>query len=1026
MSDIAVIAQPGFEPFNERHLSARAGSTLAEMIALAMPGATLQQLGRAVVTLVTERGEWVVDRINWYRVFPRPGTMVRVRAVVGGGNVLRSVLSIAVLAAATIFLGPAGAIAGGVAGALGISAAAASAGLIAVASTAGALLINALVPLDKKDDSQPEQRYTINGTRNMANPWGPIPEVLGTMRVYPPLLTGQYSEPVGDDVFLRAGFLCGRNGHIFGDWRLGETALTPTDGTRTFGGVEIELKTGWDTDTPLTLVEECVFEDTFNIVLKAVDDPTIRRTATKTDAVSVDLAFNSGLVAVDADDGDKHALLVQVDIRYRKIDEEGGPPGSWTDPGSMVVIEQKNEPFRRSMRWELPEPGLYDIRLQRITVDQDGNDGVYDEVNWATLRSIRHQYPVDYPEPLALVALRIKASKQLSGIIDEFNLMVGKVIPDWDPIAEEWVDIPTVDDEPYATSNPASIYRYLLTGSDTALARSTDELDLEAIQEWHEWCEEKGLTYNRFHDFDQPMRETLAQVCAAGRAAPTQAGGKWSVVIDRPQTIIRGHITQRNAWGFSGEMSYRKLPDAFRVRFQDENDNYRAREIIVVRPGFVGEPELFEQIEFPGYTSYALNYREARRRFAELELRAETFYCSQDFEHLFAPRGSLVMYAHPVLSSIMRSGRVKEVGTMTDGSDRTYVVLDERVIMVDGQDYACRFRHSDGTSSLFSVDTVAGETDTLYLGALLDGVDALPEVDDEGNGDLAMFGLEGSESIECIVKAIEPMKNLAARLTLVRHAPTIESIADDGEIPTDTPEPTDPPWVARDPAVPEIYSVRSGPDELILDEPGAQLVVYVRQGEGSVPVHHYVVTAQRGAETPIDITAPVSSGRAIFDDFDVGDSISITATAVSAYSLESDPTDPVVHVIKARTDLPADIATLSFLELVDGTRHYAWTLDPAATAAQVARIAGYVIKAAPGTGLAWGDLDRINEAQPTASPLESVYPVTSGAHTIGVASIDYRGRICANPALIDVTMGLSPAAMRGGFDLTKPTNLIYF
>lgn len=1004
---IAVASRLRFDPNDARVEFVAEGGTLAEIIAAQVTGATRDQIARLRVTLVTAKGEWLIPRENWRLVTPKAGATVRIMAVVAGGNVLRSVLSIAVLAAATIFLAPASGVAIGLAGALGITAQAASAIAIGVATAVSAVAINALLPSGQQNQDKPEDRYSINGTRNQVNPWGPIPDLLGRMRITPPHGTGQYSEVVGDDIYLRAALLIGRGGIEMSDWRLGETAITPLDGSRTFGGVEIENKAGWDTDTPLTLVEECVFEDAYNVALKSIEDPTVRRTASRCDAVSIDVSFNA-LVATDEDDGDKHALLVEISVGYRKLDDEGGPPGSWLDAGSMVIVEQKEEPFRRSKRIEFDEPGTYEVRLQRVTPDQDWNDSVVDEATWAVMRSIRHEYPFQYEaDNLALFGIRIKASKQLSGTINELNLIGEKHILDWDAGTEAWVL--------RATSNPASIYRYVLQGKSTARARSDAELDLDAIQEWHEWCEEKGLTYNRYHDFDQGTRETLAQIAAAGRATVSQAGGKWSVVIDRPQTVLMGHITQRNASSFSGEMSYRTIPDAFRVRFLDENDDWRPREIVVERPGLVGEPQLYEQIEFPGYTTYALNYRAALRSFAELELRPETFWCTQDFEQLFAPRGGIVLYQHAILSDASASARVKEIGTLDDGSARTYVVLDDLVTMVDGSDYVIRFRYEDGSFSLYQVETEAGETDTLYLGSLLDGEVAVP-----GLGDLAMFGLEDSESIECIIKAIEPMKNFAARLTLQRHAPEIEALADGGEIPTETPEPSDPPWAARTPAEPEIYRISSGPDELDLDAGTSPVMVYVRNG-GSVPVNRYVVSAQRGMETPVEVTVSASSGRALFDDeFEPGDVLSLTAVAVTAYDLESDPSDPISYTVKARTDLPADIASLSFLELADGTRHYAWTLDPAATDRQRSRIAGYVIKAAPGSGLAWGDLDRINEALAAASPLDSPYPLTSGGHTIGVASIDYRGRICANPKLIDVTMGASSASRRGRLDASNP------
>jgi hypothetical protein len=83
-------------------------------------------------------------------------------------------------------------------------------------------------------------------------------------------------------------------------------------------------------------------------------------------------------------------------------------------------------------------------------------------------------------------------------------------------------------------------------------------------------------------------------------------------------------------------------------------------------------------------------------------------------------------------------------------------------------------------------------------------------------GDLVMFGLSGSETIQCIVAKIEPAKELSARLYLVDYAPDVFQ-ADQG---------TPPPFaygVTEQIPVPVIESVRSDDSALTTDIDGSKI-----------------------------------------------------------------------------------------------------------------------------------------------------------------------------------------------------------
>ncbi|SHG80171.1 hypothetical protein SAMN02745157_4869, partial [Kaistia soli DSM 19436] len=167
-----------------------------------------------------------------------------------------------------------------------------------------------------------------------------------------------------------------------------------------------------------------------------------------------------------------------------------------------------------------------------------------------------------------------------------------------------------------------------------------------------------------------------------------------------------------------------------------------------------------------------------------------------------------------------------------------------------------------------------------------------------------------------------------------------------------------PPWAARAPGAPVIVAVQSGSASVAIDSGSAPtpLLVRLRPGPGSVPVHHYVVTATPAGGAPIEVTVPAASARAQFNDIAAGTEVAITAVAVNAYCVESDPVDQSGVIVQVRDDLPANPFNLRYTGLVGGVRRYTWDADPASTAAQLNRISQFVMRSRPGSGWSWADL----------------------------------------------------------------------
>lgn len=953
---MSVMVLDRLDPGERREMVAPLGATIGEIVAAALPGAADFERARVLI------GGHVIGRAIWHRVRPKPGAQVIIRVVPGNSGLLRSVLTIAVVIAAAAISG------GLLAPALGTAFAGGSlgAGLAATGTlVVGSLLINALVPTrqDTTSSTADSPTYSISGLRNTLNPDGPVPRLLGRMRIAPIYAAVPYTETIGDDRYVVASFLFGYGPLVLSDFRIGTTPISQ------FSGVEIEVRGGYPGDAQLSLYPQQVLEESLSINLTYTAGEVVRTTAADCTEASIDLTFAQGLMAI-LSTGTK----VPAGVDFEICDRPSGT-SDWRLVATINVTANTQQPLVRSHRWGFPARGQYEVRLRRLTIDFDALTAIQasGRSDWTALRSFRPEYPIAFGKPLALVAVRIRATDQLNGMLDNFSALAEAILPDWDAGSGAWVE--------RVTSNPASHFRHVLTGNAMAYPLSAEEM--EALEDWHEWCAAKGLAYNRMHDYEAVVWDVLADIAAAGRATPQPRGTKWGVVIDRIQDIVRAHVTPRNSWGFRWSRAFVRPPDAFRVPFLDETNDYASAERVVPRPGLVGEPQVTEELQLPGITSPDLIWTEARRRFRELEHRPDTYEVYQDWEHLVATRGDLVRLSHDVLDRVQVSARVKSVSGST-------VELDEWVSMDDGLAYACRFRLADGTSVLRTVITDPGETTVLRLS----GAGALPERDD-----LAMFGLSAQESLPVIVKEVELGDDLTAKITYVDAAPEIELETDadtppawDGRVGAEL----DPSTVA--PGVPVIASVLSG----VLAGEDA-VVVSVTPGPGLViPATYDVDHRLEGAVSWATVTIPAGAGAASITGYADGDAIVLRARATSATGYASAYTSIVDHVVGA-TDPTLQDATALTATWTGTAWRYAWTLE--ALTSGMVEAAGVRIRYGAGSGLSWASLTALHTGLLSASPWEIGLPPelsTGDSYTFGAAAVAADGTV-GTPLLTTVT-----------------------
>jgi len=791
-------------------------------------------------------GEYI-PKAEWDRI-PEEKSLVNVYMPTRGGgkSPLRILLTIAVvvIAAVTQQYWLAG---GFIGGAFGAAVAA------AVVTTGGMMLVNAIAPIRPpklKGQTSDGQAYSISGARNQLSPYQPVPVVLGTHRFFPPLGAKPYTELVGEDEYIRI-LLAWVGPCKIEDIKIGETLLTSYPGFTEDGGSSYEVREGWATDDPITLIPGTVNQTRVDVKLEHATGWVDRIMPAGYDELSVEVSFPQGLVRYNKL-GKRRPVTVQYAIRYRVVGDTDWTylsdaisfpfasraintmaNGDWfvsatmsgdielsqsslPKPGTIAIakwnvnfglvsglvnfsgtgktgmvvshvggdmqitagsVKFPESPFiitgtttslvRRAFFGKVDRTKSYEIGLYRVTADTT-DEKTSDLIYWTVFRGTSNDPPLNFPVPMAQIALRIKATEGVQNQIDIVNCIASSYAPRF--IAGAWETTATD-----ISNNPAALFRGVLIHPANKQPRSLDQVDDDTLGDWYELCETEGYAFNQVRESVSSVWDTLADISFAGRGSPSLPYGKWSVDFDQATRTVKGHVTPRNSWGFRSDKLLINRPHAFKIIFNNEDKDFLEDEIYAYDDGYdESNATVIERLEFKGITSSDLAWKFGRYQIAQARLRPETYTVFMDFEHLTFRRNDLLMVSHDVPRWGDHWGRVKSI--QTSGSNTTGVVLDDLVLMEVGETYAIRFRLNDGSSLVMSVVNTENETDTLTFTGTVPTVDG-PQVDN-----LCMFNVADTTAVELICLGIRRQHDLVAEVTFVDHAPAIYD-ADTGIIP---------------------------------------------------------------------------------------------------------------------------------------------------------------------------------------------------------------------------------------------------
>lgn len=793
MNDLTPYTESALAEYIEVTLVLNPLSQGDRLVVRVAPVGTLADLISAFVPDEIERehisaflgGDYIEPEL-WSKIRPKSGASVYLRVVPQDPVSIISILATAAAPTITTAIGlTAGTFAASIAGAA-----------ISMAITYAASALFGPRPTQNRAESP---TYAISAARNGLSPFQTVPVVLGTHRMVPPYGAAPYTEIVGNDQYLRFVLIWGYGPVSVSKIKIGNTALEDY--------TDVETEHDFDgAASTLGLYPGDVSQEDLSIRL--TDAYTERTTALKTTEIGVTITFPIGLFTTNKK-GNRVSVSARLVGQYKLVGA-----GSWTAWFDETYTDNTAQVKRVSQRKTGLASGQYEVRIKRFSAEVAlTNDKVYDRADWTDLRSFNtNTQPVLLPG-IAKSAFRIKATDQLNGVVDQLNALVSLKIPTWNGSA--WTTATS------ATSNPAAIYRYVLTGAPNKKPVAAANVNDAALGAWFTFCQTNGLAFDQVIDFQLSVRDLLQDIANAGKASPAYIDDKWTVVIEQPRSTVVQHFTPRNTRNFAGRILYNEIPDALRIRFFNKNADYREDERVIYDDGFnSANATTFQVIDLPGQTDPDNVYKLGRHYIASARLRPEIFTFEIDVEHLVALRGDLCRLTHDVPGIGQMSGRVVSRATNT-------IVLDEPVTREAGKVYTVRVRVTTTGATLAltvaaSVTTVTSDTVVVTSG----GTGVNP-------GDLYQFGEQNLESLEVLIAGIEYLDDLGAAVTCVPYSPAIYSSAT--TIPAYTTALSTPVSASFiGPPIPTISQVVSDEAALQVTSSGAivpSIFVYVQPGK---------------------------------------------------------------------------------------------------------------------------------------------------------------------------------------------------
>lgn len=680
---------------------------------------------------------------------------IEVVAIPAGGNGLRTVLTVAVVAASLALAAPTGggSLAAGFSnltgGAIGVSTASSIIG--AGTSVLGMLALNALVPPETADSqSLPRSNvFSLTSSRNALPDIGSsVPILTGRVRITPPQAARPYTRLNGDNQYVTQLFGLGVGSMTVTTAKIGDTSIDD------YQDVDTEFHSADFATTPdLNLYRNSVSELSVGAALTFASGYVTRTTLDVCDQLTVEISFPRGLIGTSSNGKNINERTIDFVIETKKSTES-----TFVVAETFTIKRKTSSLVRVAKTYTYGSEAIRDVRVKRLSPDTN-EDRLIDDSFWTILRSTNRGTPPVTEKGISLYAVDIRATDQLNGALDQLNLEATTICLDYDGTPGSWTS--------RATRNPASLFRYILQWPAAERVVPDNRIDLSMLEDWHDYCASRDLTADLYITEPISRWDMLRRIAACGEAVPHRPDGKWSVAIDRAQSEVRQFYTPRNSSNFVLNQFYVKPPHAIRVRFANQLAGYQQDEVIAYADGYdSSNATLYEAMDAPGVSTAEVAWRRGRRRLAEGIHRSVEYAFDSDWEHLVVTKGDRIRFGHDATLEGVGWGRIVSIEENEDQDRWLAVTIDDTVTMEPGESYRIIIRRDSLEGEERSLVTVVGDTRRLeFLNPPLKS--ATPIVAELGN--LVLVQMTAPVVEDLIVRGIEPGPDMSARLTCIPY-----------------------------------------------------------------------------------------------------------------------------------------------------------------------------------------------------------------------------------------------------------------
>jgi len=506
---------------------------------------------------------------------------------------------------------------------------------------------------------------------------------------------------------------------------LDNTPIQNADGSLNFSGVVVQERRGLPDQDPLIGFDEVETEVNVNVkvqniapVVRTISDPTL-------DALRVKIQLSS-LIKQETD-GDLRGTSVMFRIEVRPNGGAYAVPVGYS--GDITIQGKTTSTYQRAFRVRLPVGGApWNVKVTRITQDNEGDSTVRDEIFWTSYTEIIEER-VMYMDS-AVIGIEIDAQQFGNQAPQRSYLIKGRIIQvpsNYDPATRVYTGVWDGTFKLAWTDNPAWCVYDMVTNTRYGLGRDVPPAfaDKWAMYTIGQYCDalvddgaggtEPRFTMNAVIQTREEAFNLLAIMASVFRGNLFWASGAVTAIQDSPTDVTRV-VSQANV--VDGLFDYKGSPlrarhSVVRVSWNNPALNY-GPDIEMVEDPVTMERFGIRDVDL---AAFGTTSRGQAHRFGKWLLDTERYGAAivtyrPKADHEDAMPGEVVAINDPTVAGVSNGGRIVSATT-------TVLTVDRSITLTAGETYTVSVVLPDGSVESQVLTNAPGSYTALTLTAAL-------------------------------------------------------------------------------------------------------------------------------------------------------------------------------------------------------------------------------------------------------------------------------------------------------------------